>query len=49
MKTILLALLMIGLVIGFFKAELGLIGLLILSVVIWNFIGSIIESYGHKW
>ena len=44
MGTIISVLILIGLLSAFFKAELGLIGLLILAVVIWNLIGGLIES-----
>ena len=47
MSTIIWALIMIGLLSAFFKAELGLLGLLALAVVIWNFLGGLWESFGH--
>ena len=44
MRIILSVLILLGLLSLFFKAELGLIGLLVLAVVIWNFIGAIVDS-----
>lgn len=43
MSIILSVLILIGFITLFFKAELGLIGLLVLAVVIWNFIGALFE------
>lgn len=47
MRVILSTLILIGFLMMFFKAELGLIGLLILAVIIWNFIGAILEYKGY--
>ena len=46
MGIILSVLILIGALTLFFKAELGIIGLLFLAVVIWNFIGAILEHKG---
>ena len=47
MRIILSVLILIGLLSLFFQAELGLIGLLVLAVVVWNFIGSLYEYFGQ--
>jgi len=44
MRIVLSVLILIGLLSLFFKAELGLLGILVLAVVLWNFIGSLYES-----
>ena len=48
MSTIIWALIMIGLLTAFFKAELGLLGLLFMAVVLWNFFGELYESFSNK-
>ena len=45
MSTILWSLIFIGLLVGFFKAKLGVIGLLVMAIVLWNLIGGIIDHF----
>ena len=48
MSTIIWALILIGLLGAFFKAELGIVGLMVMAVVLWNFLGGLWENFGKN-
>ena len=48
MGIILWVLILIGALTLFFKGNLGLFGLLFLAVIIWNFIGAILDNRKNR-